>query len=141
MLVLHAAWLPARAAHTGRLAVWGETAQRLRAAGRRRRPAEPGDKPRPHPFAATVDEFQDALLDLGGDGVAAPEVGRVYARLPTAGGLPLPSPELGAPPEADEPPALAAWTLPALLYPPATAAPLLLALGELAALAEVALGD
>src|SRR5260221_110133 len=64
MLVLHAAWIPSDTARDGQLAVWGETAQRRRATRRRQPPAAAAKRPRPHPFAASLDEFQDALFDL-----------------------------------------------------------------------------
>ena len=44
----------------GQLAIWGETAQR-RAAPRRQQPAEAAKRTRPHPFAASLDEFIERL--------------------------------------------------------------------------------
>jgi SNF2 family DNA or RNA helicase len=125
MLVLHAHWQPPRSSNeAGSVLFWAETSAAPA--------AEPGPKPargtiRVHPFCASRDE----LMQLLGGGMPAATV----LRLPSAGGLPLPSPALVADwePEREALPHLVAWTIEGLGLPPAAALQGLVNLPSLAA--------
>ena len=129
MLVLHGSWVCAQGAHPARFVLWGETAPAGRPRARRRSNTAAA---RPHPFAATGDELRVALVDQGVPLAEGLEPAEMLAQLPSAEGLPLPSPDLGdgrtAP--AGEGLALTTWRVPALSYPAAQVAELLPALSN-----------
>ncbi len=88
MLVLHGSWLlPTQPVESGRFLLWAETSEEKR----RRR----GRKPLilPHPFAAPLENVQQALAPLA-PLPDEPAITRFIALLPAAGDLPLPSPRL-----------------------------------------------
>jgi SNF2 family DNA or RNA helicase len=123
MLALHALW---RADH--RLALWAEDS--------RSPPQQPVMRPtrtaRPHPYACSTETVAELL---GGTGtaldwlVSKTTAGQTTLLMPSRGGVPLPSPELGGaatgPQRAAE---LVPWLVPSLLFAPGEAAQLL---GEL----------
>ena len=93
MLVLHAAWLAGADGGAGNLLLWGERDAPLRRAARPPR----GGAPPAHPFAVSA----AALRELVGARVGAADT-EVIAHLPAVDGMPLPSPDLGPPDDADE---------------------------------------
>ena len=107
MLVVHGMWL-----HAGRLALWGEDSELTsQQPGRRGRQA----KQRPHPFAADTTALSVALGELAGKAVGS----GVGLGLPTLGGSPAASPELGLVDPADDggsTVSLAPWWVPTLEY-------------------------
>ena len=109
MLVVHGVWLRA-----GRLALWGEDSD-LPSQQPRRRGREP--KQRPHPFVADTTALSGAFGELAAKAAG----GSVVLELPTIGGAPCASPELGLvdPPEgSDTTVSLAQWSVPTLEYEP-----------------------
>jgi hypothetical protein len=100
VLVVHGLWLAA-----GRLCLWGEDSAAPA------RPARPGRAPRerPHPYAAPAEALRAVL-----PGPAT--TGSVALHLPTAGGAPLPSPELIRDEVNTGPVTLRAWRAPTLEY-------------------------
>ncbi len=100
MLVVHGLWLAA-----GRLCLWGEDSAAPA------RPTRPGRAPRerPHPYAAPVEALGAVL-----PGPAT--TGSVALHLPTAGGAPLPSPELIRDEAKTGPVTLRRWLVPTLEY-------------------------
>ena len=132
MLVLHAHWQAPRSNNeAGSVLFWAETsaapadASLGGAHSRASRPAR--NMPRPHPFCVSRDD----LMDLLGGGMP----GSAVLRLPSAGGMPLPSPALISEwdPDRDSIPHLAAWTVEGLGLPPAAALQGLVNLPSLAA--------
>lgn len=117
MLVIHGSWRLGAG-----LAVWAEDSTSPSRAPRR---AGRAPRERPHPFAAGHTALAAALAE-----VAEPTVlGAVLLTLPTRAGSPLDSPELvRTSPVAPGrgPVTLAGWRVPALVYAPDTALPLLL---------------
>src|SRR5207247_1006697 len=88
MLVLHAAWLAAEGDREAGLLIWAESD---RAAGRRARSGSPPSLP----FAASVTALREALTAAGVEKAESAVEAEAIARLPSAGGEPLPSPLLG----------------------------------------------
>jgi SNF2 family DNA or RNA helicase len=137
MLVIHGIWV------YGAAQVWAEDSFLPPQAPPRR--GRPSRAPRPHPFAAPPDELADALADaLAGAGLAdLPRKAvddEITLRLPSSADGPFASPQLIRLPieetavaiPAVRGPSLAAWRVPALVFDPAAAIPLLAALAELA---------
>jgi hypothetical protein len=106
------------------------------------RAGRPPKVPRPHPFASPAAELADTLAGLTGTGLTgsgSPESladlvrkavdDELTIRIPTVGDSPFPSPELGREPPSGRA-ALAAWRVPALIFDPSAALPLLTALGN-----------
>ncbi len=122
MLVVHGIWA------YGALQLWAEDSRLpARAPVRVGRPSR---APRPHPFAVPAAELADALAGLP---EPLPDLAmkavddELTLRLPTVGDEPHPSPQVGREPPAGKT-ALAAWRVPALVFEPAAAEPLLAAL-------------
>jgi SNF2 family DNA or RNA helicase len=140
MLVVHGIWA------YGALQVWAEDSALPALAPPRG--GRPSRAPRPHPFAASPDVLADALADAFAPAPHGAGIGdlarkavddEVTLRLPATADGPLASPEL-ARPSADAPSdtsagrriVLAACRVPVLVFEPATATALLLALAGLA---------
>ncbi len=121
--ILHSTWLLAAGKTPARFVLWGES---TRADSRRRsRRGKPSlKKAMPHPFGATAAELRQALYALGLE-VAAQEAS-VVARLPTQGDEPQPSRPFLRESETRGSLALAAWTIPALMFEPLDALTLLI---------------
>jgi hypothetical protein len=134
VLVVHVLWA------YGALQVWAEDSTLPAYAPPRA--GRPSRAPRPHPFAAGPEVLADALaaaLAGTGAGDLPGKAGEdeITLRLPSSADGPLPSPELLAPPAADDLPtvrrlSLTGWRVPVLGVEPADAAPLLAALAGLA---------
>ena len=141
MLVLHAHWQPPRSVgEPGSVLFWAETSTLPESSEGQVRQPRAGRSvrhmPRPHPFCASREE----LMDLLGGGMP----GSAVLRLPSAGGIPLPSPALISDwePDREALPHLASWTVEGLGLPPAAALQGLINLPSLAAAsAGLALGD
>ena len=143
MLVLHGSWMLPQRGRDARFAVWGELVESKPPWIGRKRKAEDGPpRPRRHPFAAPADRLCEALAAAGVPAAAA-ESATVLVRLPAAGGMPLPSPQLaahaGAVPETT--PTLAPWRVEALLLDIAAVVERFPALTPAEMAAGVALGD
>ncbi len=121
MLVLHAGWLPKAGHNPAVLALWGETDL-----PQPRRSAAPSAGPAPHPFAASPEAVRAALPET--DTKASPL--KLIARLPSAGGSPLPSQPFLRESAPRGKPGLAAWQVPALGLRPADAAAMLVGLDD-----------
>ena len=117
MLVVHGVW------SYGALHVWAESGELPHEAPPRA--GRPSRAPRSHPFALPAGLVADALPDIARKAVDD----ELTLRLPTVGDAPYPSPELGREPPTGRP-ALASWRVPALVFDPATAVPLLNALAS-----------
>jgi SNF2 family DNA or RNA helicase len=117
MLVVHGVWT------YGALHVWAESGELPHEAPPRA--GRPSRAPRSHPFALPAGLVTDALPDIARKAVDD----ELTLRLPTVGDAPYPSPELGREPPTGRP-ALASWRVPALVFDPATAVPLLNALAS-----------
>src|SRR5262245_13576699 len=127
--VLHGSWLPPEEAQPGGFAAWAELAPDAPVPPRHRRKAAASGEP-PHPFAATADRLRHALIAgglLNGEGPV--EIIEWVARLPSAAGSPLPSPELGIPAGDRQvaEPSITAWRVAALRLGAAEAPTFLLA--------------
>ncbi|MHB8577593.1 MAG: DEAD/DEAH box helicase [Dehalococcoidia bacterium] len=123
MLVLHAAWLPIAAERRPALALWAETDAPLRRGSGRGR----GAMPPLHPFAAGHAALREALVGVSPDSLAAAADADAIAQLPSAEGVPFPSPELGPASHSSGPIAasLAACSVRVLALPAADAVRLL----------------
>ena len=143
MLVLHGSWMLPQRGREACFAVWGELVEGMPPWSRRgRRPLEHPPRPRRHLFAAPVDRLRDALVAVGVPDAAEAESTTLLVRLPSAGGLPLPSPELA--PDAcplDELPVLAPWRVEALQLDIAPVIRQFPGLAQEAMPADVLLGD
>src|SRR5688500_1627486 len=129
MIALHGTWVVEGPRQPAQLVLWAEVrAGRPRAHRRPVAGAAAGRAPR-HPFAARPAQLAETLHRYCARGAADPgRPGEALARLPTAGGHPLPSPVLARGDVAAEPPSLATWRLPALTYDAVPATQVLLAL-------------
>ena len=124
MLVVHGIWA------YGALQLWAEDPSLPAAAPARG--GRPSRAPRPHPFAAPAAELADALACLPDplpDLAVKAVDDELTLRLPAVGDEPYPSPQVGREPPAGKA-ALAAWRVPALVFEPSAAGPLLAVLGD-----------
>src|SRR5688500_863007 len=114
MIVLHGSWIPAQRKREARLVLWAEE---FDAPPRRRsgmvKPLDPR-RARPHPYAAEAERLREAVAAAGVAAAADAESFPLIVQLPSAGGVPLPSPSMEGAPRPDEPPALAPWRVDAL---------------------------
>ncbi|MBO0820718.1 MAG: SNF2 helicase-associated domain-containing protein, partial [Nocardiopsaceae bacterium] len=109
MFVFHGVWTD------GALHVFAEDSARPASA-----PSSEDRAPRGHPFAPPAVAVADALPEIARKSVD----GELTLRLPSAGGVPYPSPELGREPPPGRA-SLAWWRVPVLVFDPADAAELL----------------
>ncbi len=109
MLMFHAAWIPGGSAEEGRFVVWGELPRTKRARGG----ATESDRPRAHPFAASIADLTGALGQDVTEGLNA-HWGTTYASLPSGADGPLPS--TGALTADDESSELRSWRIPVLAF-------------------------
>ena len=130
MLVVHGSWVPEADRYPARLALWAETTPITEPLRRGRKAAKPPDAPQPHPFAAPTATLRATLTASGAPGDLGESAGRpVLARLPSLGGAPCPSPDLGGAPDGAALD-LQAWQVPALTFDVAHAPEVLLALAD-----------
>jgi superfamily II DNA or RNA helicase len=142
MLVLHGSWMPPYRAHDACFVLWAEDSEGCHALrSRRRKPADPA-RIRAHPFTVGATALRDVVSRVDAR-LAAAGSAPLLVRLPSAGGLPLPSPEAGPGPASmeGEPPALAPWRVDALTLDTATAVGLLAALPSRRSLPGYVLSD
>ena len=133
-VAVHGSWLPARDDFPARLVIWAEVAVDHRLPLRRgRKPTISLSRPRPHPFAAPLDQLREVLstAHLKAD-YPSLEAATLVARLPSVGGAPSPSPDLAVDPDSTRTgqPELAAWELEGLALPVEHGIELLLSLAE-----------
>ena len=142
MIALHGTWVVEGPRQPAQFVLWAEVrAGRPRAHRRPVAGAAAGRAPR-HPFAARPAQLAETLHRYCARGAADPgRPGEALARLPTAGGHPLPSPVMARGDVAAELPSLATWRLPALTYDAVPATQVLLALAALEPSPDLHLGD
>jgi SNF2 family DNA or RNA helicase len=128
MHVLHALW---KSDSSGVLHLWGETSEKPAAAKKPKGRQAKTPKPLPHPFAVEEKRLKELIAEISGS-LIGESVGfdKLAIRLPSANGLPTPSPQLIR--DQDEPPnapeALKTWHVPSAVFKPGLALDFLLSL-------------
>ncbi|MDZ7289301.1 MAG: DEAD/DEAH box helicase [candidate division KSB1 bacterium] len=128
MYALHALW---ESEPSGVLHLWGETSEKPAAAKKPKGRQSKIPKPLPHPFAIEEEKLKELVSEISGSLLGeSVTFDKLAIRLPSANGLPTPSPQLIR--DQDEPMSapeeLQPWYVPSAIFEPGLALDFLLAL-------------
>jgi hypothetical protein len=128
MCVLHALW---KSDPAGALSLWGEAFEKPATAKKSKGRQSKIPKPLSHPFAIEGKRLKELITEISGSLIGESiNFEKLAIRLPSANGLPAPSPQLIR--DEDEPPttpqALKSWYVPSAVFEPGLALDFLLSL-------------
>ena len=128
MYALHALW---KSEPSGALYLWGETSEKPATTKKPKGRQSKIPKPLPHPFAIEAKKLKEFITEISGSLIGeSVSFDKLAIRLPSANGLPAPSPQLIR--EQDDPPStpeeLKPWYAPSAIFEPGLAMDFLLSL-------------
>jgi hypothetical protein len=128
MYVLHALW---KSEPPGSLLLWGETSEKSSIVKKPKGRQSKIPKPLPHPFALPGEKLKEIVTEISGSLIGeSASFDKLAISLPSANGLPTPSPQLIR--DQDEPPiapeALQPWYVPSAVFEPGVTLDFLLSL-------------